>query len=62
MSLNRVVSVMIPAFNEERTLDVILNHVLERPEVGEVIAIDDGSSDGTWAIMSRFAERDQQPG
>ena len=60
MSLNRIVSVMIPAFNEERTLEVILNHVLERPEVGEVIAIDDGSSDGTWAIMSRFAERDQR--
>jgi dolichol-phosphate hexosyltransferase len=58
MSVNRVLSVMIPAFNEERTLEVILEHVLERPEVGEVIAVDDGSSDGTWAIMSRFAERD----
>jgi glycosyltransferase involved in cell wall biosynthesis len=58
MSLNRVLSVMIPAFNEERTLEIILNHVLERPEVGEVIAVDDGSTDGTWAIMSRFADRD----
>src|SRR5438105_14997177 len=60
MSVNRVLSVMIPAFNEERTLEVILNHVLERPEVGEVIAVDDGSTDGTWAIMARFAERDQR--
>jgi len=58
MNLNHVLSVMIPAFNEERTLDVILKHVLERPEVGEVIAVDDGSTDGTWAIMSRHAERD----
>src|SRR5438046_6157760 len=58
MSLNRVLSVMIPAFNEERTLEVILNHVLERPEVGEVIAVDDGSTDGTWAIISRFAGRE----
>src|SRR5256886_14018623 len=49
---------MIPAFNEERTLEVILNHVLERPEVGEVIAVDDGSTDGTWAIISRFAGRE----
>ncbi len=57
MSLNQVLSVMIPAFNEERTLDVIMKHVLEQPEVGEVIAVDDGSTDGTWAIMSRFAER-----
>jgi len=51
---------MIPAFNEERTLDVIMKHVLEQPEVGEVIAVDDGSTDGTWAIMSRFAERDRR--
>ena len=58
MSLNRALSVMIPAFNEERTLDLILKHVLERPEVGEVIAVDDGSTDGTWAIMSGYAERD----
>src|SRR2546429_9940962 len=58
MSLNRVLSVMIPAFNEERTLEVILNHVLERPDVGEVIAVDDGSTDGTWAIISRFAGRE----
>jgi glycosyltransferase involved in cell wall biosynthesis len=60
MSLNRVLSVMIPAFNEERTLELILRHVLERPEVGEVIAVDDGSTDGTWAIMSRVAEREQR--
>src|SRR5438270_10183911 len=58
MTLNRVLSVMIPAFNEARTLELILNHVLEQPEVGEVIAVDDGSSDETWTIMTRVAERD----
>src|SRR5438105_628156 len=60
MSVNRVLSVVSPAFKEERMLEVMLNHVLERPEVGEVIAVDDGSTDGTWAIMARFAERDQR--
>ena len=60
MSLNRVLSVMIPAFNEERTLELILKHVLEQPEVGEVIAVDDGSTDGTWAILSRAADRDRR--
>jgi len=58
MTPNRDLSVMIPAFNEERTLELILKHVLEQPEVGEVIAVDDGSSDGTWEIMRRYAERD----
>ena len=58
MSLNGVLSVMIPAFNEERTLELILKHVLEQPEVGEVIAVDDGSTDDTWKILSRVAARD----
>jgi glycosyltransferase involved in cell wall biosynthesis len=58
MGANGLLSVMVPAFNEERTLDVILDHVLEQPEVGEVIAVDDGSTDDTWRIMQRFAARD----
>src|SRR2546429_9869772 len=58
MDLNHTISVMIPAFNEDRTLEVILKHVLERPEVGEVVAVDDGSTDGTWAILRHYAERD----
>ncbi len=58
MSQKGSLSVMIPAFNEERTLELIVNHVLEQPEVGEVIAVDDGSTDGTWAIMSRLADND----
>src|SRR5690348_9574668 len=60
MSVNRALSVMIPAFNEERTLDVILKHVLERPEVGEVIAVDDGSTDRTWQILEAWASRDKR--
>ena len=58
MSLKGSLSVMIPAFNEERTLELILRHVLDQPEVGEVIAVDDGSTDGTWSILSRFAGED----
>jgi glycosyltransferase involved in cell wall biosynthesis len=52
-----VLSVMIPAYNEERTIEVILEHVLDRPEVAEVVAVDDGSTDSTWAILERFASR-----
>ena len=55
-----VLSVMMPAFNEERTLEIILGHVLERPEVGEVIAVDDGSTDATWNILTSVAKRDSR--
>ena len=53
-----VLSVMMPIYNEERTLETILGHVLQRPEVGEVIAVDDGSQDRSWAILQEFAGRD----
>ena len=56
--MNRVLSVMIPAYNEDRTLGTILGRVLERPEVGEVLVMDDGSTDRTWAVIERFAARD----
>ena len=60
MPLNGVLSVMMPAYNEERTLEHILKHVLEQPEVGEVVVVDDGSTDRTWEILQRWASRDRR--
>src|SRR2546430_6713846 len=60
MKSKSILSVMMPAYNEERTLDVILDHVLDRPEVGEVIVIDDGSTDRTWEIAQRVATHDSR--
>ena len=54
----RVLSVMMPVYNEERTLETILGHVLQRPEVGEVVAVDDGSRDRSWEILQAAAARD----
>ncbi|HEX7820151.1 MAG TPA: glycosyltransferase [Sphingobium sp.] len=48
------VSVLIPAFNEEKVIEASVRHVLasKGPRI-EVIVIDDGSSDRTSAIVSR---------
>src|SRR5256712_1395290 len=51
---------MMPAFNEERTVEIILAHVLDRPEVGEVIVVDDGSTDRTWEILQDVAAHDSR--
>jgi glycosyltransferase involved in cell wall biosynthesis len=53
-------SVMMPVFNEERTLEVILGHVLEQPEVGQLIVVDDGSTDRSWEVLNRVAETDKR--
>jgi glycosyltransferase involved in cell wall biosynthesis len=58
MSTQANLSVMMPIFNEERTLETILGHVLRQPEVGEVIAVDDGSTDRSWEILQRVAAGD----
>lgn len=51
------ISVIIPVFNEARTLSEIITRVLARPEVGQVIVVDDGSTDATGQLLAdrRFA-------
>lgn len=44
-------SVLIPAYNEERTLERVIDAVLKVPEDLEIVLVDDGSTDGTWQVM-----------
>jgi glycosyltransferase involved in cell wall biosynthesis len=46
----RVLSVVVPCFNEEKTLKELIGRVLEQDSVSEVIVVDDGSSDSSVAI------------
>ncbi len=48
-------SVIMPVFNEEATISAILERVLAVPLEKEVIVVDDGSSDGTWQALQRYA-------
>ncbi len=38
-------SVVVPCFNEAKTIVSVLTRVLEQPSVGEVLVVDDGSTD-----------------
>src|SRR6476646_7907543 len=44
-------SVLIPVYNEARTLERLLDAVEERPEVSELVIVDDGSTDATAEIL-----------
>jgi len=46
-----IISVVIPVFNEQKTIKEIISRVLEEKTPKEVIIVDDGSTDGTWDIV-----------
>ena len=46
----------MPCYNEEATVEQILDRVLDSPLVGEIIAVDDGSTDRTLDILNAYAD------
>jgi glycosyltransferase involved in cell wall biosynthesis len=49
---DQCLSVVMPIYNEEATIDRIVNKVLAQPVVAELIAIDDGSTDRTRELLT----------
>ncbi len=54
-------SIVIPAYNEERrlpkTLDAIVDYLQNRPFRAEILVVDDGSSDGTRALVTSLQSK-----
>src|SRR5260370_17282760 len=48
-----ILGVIIPAFNEERSLELVVRRVLQEPSVQQVVIVDDCSTDGTLAAARR---------
>ena len=54
-----IVSVVVPVFNEADTVEKALECLVAVPFDKEIIVVDDGSEDGTDAILERLLERDR---
>jgi glycosyltransferase involved in cell wall biosynthesis len=52
-----LVSVIVPIYNEERTLAQVVDELIALGLHLEVLLVNDGSTDGTAAEMARLAER-----
>lgn len=54
------ISIVVPAYNEERTIGVLLDQVLAldlTPVEKEIIVVNDGSHDATEKILSRYSDK-----
>lgn len=58
---NNIVSIVIPCYNEEkninRTIEGLLKEEVDSPYSFQIIAINDGSKDGTWSVINSYAEK-----
>ena len=55
-------SVLMPVYNEAKTLPIILQRVLDAPvdlDI-EILAVDDASTDGSWQILCDSAAKDSR--
>ena len=51
-------SVLMPAYNEAATVERVVDAVLATPQAKEVILVDDGSTDGTRALVEKLGQRE----
>lgn len=52
-----MIDAIVPAYNEEPCIAASLIGLLRNPYLNKVICVDDGSSDGTWAVLTKLASR-----
>jgi len=51
------VSAIIPSYNEEKTISLVVNEMLKCPLISEVICINDASKDNTLKILKSFGDK-----
>lgn len=57
MIVRTSISVVVPVYNEKRTIDQLLRRLLAGPYPDkEIIVVDDGSSDGTAEILKKWRQ------
>ena len=60
MKATPLLSILIPAYNAERTIESCLDSIIaQEPNVYEIVVIDDGSTDKTHSRLLKYKDMDQ---
>ena len=52
------ISIIVPAYNAEKTMDRCLQSLVTQEDSNiEIIIVDDGSKDGTYAIAKKYKKK-----
>jgi glycosyltransferase involved in cell wall biosynthesis len=58
---DKLVSIVIPCYNEEKNIDRTLDQLIEladkHPYPFEIIVVNDGSLDGSWRVIKSYAQK-----
>ncbi|MFC4872850.1 glycosyltransferase family 2 protein [Negadavirga shengliensis] len=57
MESDFLVSVIIPVYNAEKYLEKAVLSAIELPEVGEIILVEDGSTDGSFVLCRKLSDK-----
>jgi glycosyltransferase involved in cell wall biosynthesis len=64
MEKNRLISIVIPCYNEEgnigKTFDGLLELIKDHKYGFEIIAVNDGSKDKTWDVIKKYVEENRE--
>lgn len=52
-------SILMPLYNEEKTVAIVLEKLLKQKEVKEIIVVDDGSTDDSAKIVKKFVKKNK---
>ncbi len=55
-----ILSVLIPVYNEEQTLEEVVRRVCAVPLAKEIIVVDDGSKDQSRQVLERIRQKNQE--
>ncbi|MGK7932471.1 MAG: glycosyltransferase family 2 protein [Microcystaceae cyanobacterium] len=56
-STNPVLSIVVPAYNEESTIQSVIEQLINVPNLLEIVVVNDGSRDRTGGIIDKLAQQ-----